>query len=560
MHASEARTVLAGALGDCVHVAGIARVCYLAEQAGYATEFLGPAVEPEAMVAAIRRVRPEIVGVSYRLSPDAGERILRRFIDLVREAGLEGTRYWFGGTPPVARKARALGLFERVFDGREGEEELVAALQGRTAVTADIRPPDGLVDRIEWSRPHPLIRHHYGEPSYARTLEGVRRLAEERVLDVISLGVDQNTQEHFFRPDEMDPLQDGAGGVPVRTPEEFRQLYEASRCGNHPLMRSYSGTRDMVPMARMLLENIHLAWGAIPLTWYSRLDGRSRVPLRAHIEEAHEVMRLLGEHDTPVEMNESHHWSLRDAPDAVAVAMAFLAAYNARACGVRDYLAQYMFNTPPGSSFRMDLAKMLAKVELIEGLQGEDFRVYRETRTGLSSLPADTDVAKGHLAASVFLQMALRPHVVHVVAHVESDHAATAADVAEAVKIARGAIRDALYGQPDMPGDPEVQARRQELVAEAGALLSAIRDLAAPGVTDPWADPRTIARAVHVGLIDAAHLRHNPEALGAVRVRIVDGACRAVDPDTGRVLTEAQRIDQVLDRAAARGWLTATPA
>ena len=29
-------------------------------------------------------------------------------------------------------------------------------------------------------------------------------------------------------------------------------------------------------------------------------------------------------------MNESHHWSLRDAPDVVAVVAAFLSAYNAR--------------------------------------------------------------------------------------------------------------------------------------------------------------------------------------------------------------------------------------
>lgn len=546
---------LAAALGDCVHVAGIARVCYLAEQAGYETLFLGPAVEPEAAVAAVARWRPDIVGLSYRLTPDSGERVCRRFIELGRAAGLHGLRYWFGGTPPVAARARALGFFERVFDGREGEEAIVAALRGREPIAAEVRPPDRLVDRIEWAAPHPLIRHHYGEPSYARTLDGVRRLAEGRILDVVSLGVDQNTQEHFFRPAEMDPLQHGAGGVPVRTPDEFRRLYEASRCGNFPLMRSYSGTRDLVPMAAVLLETIHLAWGAIPLTWYSRLDGRSQVPLCRHIAEAQQAMRVLAAHDIPVEMNEAHHWSLRDAPDSVAVAMAFLAAYNPKACGIRDYVAQCMFNTPPGTSFQMDLAKMLAKLEMIEGLQDDGFRVFRETRTGLSSLPVDIDVAKGHLASSVFLQMALRPQIIHVVAHVEADHAATADDVAEAVKIARGSIRNALYGQPDMTRDPEVQARKAELVEEAWILLDAIRALAAPGVADPWADPGTITKAVRVGLIDAAHLRNNPEARGEVRVRIVGGACRAVDPETGRVLSERKRVRQVLERAAASGWL-----
>jgi hypothetical protein len=41
-------------------------------------------------------------------------------------------------------------------------------------------------------------------------------------------------------------------------------------------------------------------------------------------------MRWHAEHGIPVEMNESHHWSLRDSPDSVAVVAAYLAAYNAR--------------------------------------------------------------------------------------------------------------------------------------------------------------------------------------------------------------------------------------
>ena len=61
-------------------------------------------------------------------------------------------------------------------------------------------------------------------------------------------------------------------------------------------------------------------------------------------------MRWHAEHGVPVEMNESHHWSLRDAPDVVAVVAAYLAAYNARAAGVRDYVQQLMFNNPPCTS------------------------------------------------------------------------------------------------------------------------------------------------------------------------------------------------------------------
>jgi hypothetical protein len=54
------------------------------------------------------------------------------------------------------------------------------------------------------------------------------------VLDVISIGPDQNAQEHFFHPEEMDHGQDGAGGVPIRTPADLEAIYSHSRCGIIP--------------------------------------------------------------------------------------------------------------------------------------------------------------------------------------------------------------------------------------------------------------------------------------------------------------------------------------
>ncbi len=97
----------------------------------------------------------------------------------------------------------------------------------------------------------------------------------------------------------------------------------------------------------------------------------------------------------------------------------------------------------------MDLAKMLAILDLITPLAGDNFRIWRQTRTGLLSYPLDPDAARAHLATSVYVQMALRPHIVHVVGHTEAHHAATADDVIEACKLARRAIENALAGQPD---------------------------------------------------------------------------------------------------------------
>ncbi|TLN28426.1 methionine synthase, partial [bacterium] len=224
----------------------------------------------------------------------------------------------------------------------------------------------------------------------------------------------------------------------------------------------------------------------------------------------------------------------------VFVASAYLAAYNARACGVRDYIAQLMFNSPPGHSDAMDLAKMLAVLELIEPLQGPDFHIWRQTRTGLLSYPLDPSAARAHLAASVYVQMALRPHIVHVVGHTEADHAATADDVIEACGLARRAIENALRGAPDMTADPAVQARKSRVIADTRLILQAIARLS-PHSPDPLTDPVALARAVQSGILDAPHLRNNPFARGAIRTRIVSGACVAVD-DAGRPLAEADRL------------------
>jgi methanogenic corrinoid protein MtbC1 len=48
----------------------------LAEQAGWRTVFLGPAVPVERVLEAARAENAVLVGVSYRLTPETGERLL----------------------------------------------------------------------------------------------------------------------------------------------------------------------------------------------------------------------------------------------------------------------------------------------------------------------------------------------------------------------------------------------------------------------------------------------------------------------------------------------------
>jgi len=546
--------LLGGAIGSCVHVAGVYGFLRLAEEAGMDTHFLGPAVPVGDFLQAIRRTDPDLVAVGYRLTPESGQRVLAEFASSVRSQGLDRTadgrprRFVFGGTPPVCREAEAVGLFEATFDGLEGPEEVLRYLRGGLTAVRAPSWPSTLVERVEAKRPYPVLRHHFGLPTLQATREGVARIAEAQALDVISLGVDQNAQEFFFHPDRMDPLQHGAGGVPVRTREDLVSLYEASRRGNHPLMRSYSGTNDLLQWAPVLHETIHNAWLATPLFWYSLLDGRSRRPLSVSIPEAQAAFAWHGQRNIPVECNDSHHWSLRDAPDAVAVADAYLVAYNARAAGVRTYVAQFMFNTPPSTSFRMDLAKMLAKLELIQSLEGPGFRVLKETRAGLSSFPVDPGRARGQLASSTMLQLALKPDIMHIVGFTEGDHAAGPEEVIESSRIVQGVIKNCVMdGMPDMTRDPVVQERKALLVLEARNLLQAIASLAGPDVSDPLAHAPTLVEAVRTGLLDAPHLRNNSQAPGRVVTRMVGGACVAVDPETKKPLPEAERIRRALE-------------
>lgn len=375
---------------------------------------------------------------------------------------------------------------------------------------------------------------------------GIEEIAEARVLDVVSLGTDQDAQENYYHPERQDPGRRGAGGVPVRSTEDYAALYAATRRGNYPLMRSYSGTDDLLRLAQEQLDTIHNAWCAVSLYWFNAMDGRGPWPLRESIAQHQALMAWHGVRNIPVESNEAHHWGLRDAPDVIFCVASYLAAYNARAAGVRDYIVPLMFNSPPNLGDGMDLARMLASLDLIAPLQSPEFSIWRQTRTGLLSYPQDQDAARAHLVASVYLQMALRPHIVHVVGYCEAQHAASAAEVIESCKLARRSIENALHGQPDLSADPVVAERRAELVAEAQVTLQTIAGLARPGVADPMTDVDTLTRAVTTGILDAPHLRNNPFGRGAIVAREdARGAWVAVDPDTSVPLSEQERLSRL---------------
>jgi len=196
----------------------------------------------------------------------------------------------------------------------------------------------------------------------------------------------------------------------------------------------------------------------------------------------------------------------------------------------------------------MDLAKMLAVLELIEPLAGPDFHIWRQTRTGLLSYPLDLAAARAHLAASIYVQMALKPHIIHIVGHTEADHAATGIDVIESATMARRVIENSLRGAPDMTADPAIQYRKVELMEQAHVLLEAIRKLGRGRDMDPLTDPEVLERAVTSGMMDAPQLKNNPFGRGLVRTQIFKGACEAVD-ERNNPLSELSRLSDFLKEA-----------
>jgi len=534
--------IIACSLEPCIHIAGVMNFLNIVERLGHQAIFLGPALSLEELFSNIDKYQPDMVGVSFRLTPEVARNIFSQLRVLIEEKNLIHIKFVLGATPSVAKVAKECEIFDAIFTGEESPMEVAVYLKGE-GVIRKISYPQNFVDRLEANKPFPILRHHFGLPSLEETIQGAREIAEANVLDVISIGPDQNAQEFFFRQEEIKKELSGAGGVPLRKNEDLLRIYEATRTGNYPLLRCYSGTRDLIRWAELLLETIHNAWAAIPLCWYSSLDKRSSRLLVEAIKEDQQAMKWHAERNISVEVNEAHHWSLRDAPDVVAVVTAFLAAYNAKAMGVKHYIAQLMLNTPTSTSGRADLGKMSAVLELLSTLKDENFTVYRQIRTGLTSLSSNMSVAKGQLASSIQMGLALSPHIVHVVGFSEGDHVATASDVIESCKIVQGVIRNYSLGFPNLLLDEGVISRKEHLIKEAKILISSIKELGISG-KDPLVDPEVIAKAIKIGLLDAPQLRGNPEACGKIKTRMINGGCEAVD-EKGNPLSEEERIERL---------------
>jgi methylmalonyl-CoA mutase cobalamin-binding subunit len=296
------RRVLAGSIGDCVHSLGVETFAEWMEDRGegFMAVKLGPAVPIEDVINKIRESRPEVVAISMRLGDLHVDKLIGEFIEkaakyhlLPRESGI---RYAFGGLRPAANLVRAMtglsvledkfsppenrhydldgiaedygdvdafqGFFDLVVDDYITMEELEAFAEGEgvTRAADEVEWADTLLERVRQVRElenRPIIRAHIGvaADSIDPTVEAVEKMAEAECLEIVSLAPDQPSQEYlakFIRGEEdPDKYLKGQGGVPIRSKEDLRRLKEATQRGNYPLTRIYSGTDELVELAKL---------------------------------------------------------------------------------------------------------------------------------------------------------------------------------------------------------------------------------------------------------------------------------------------------------------------
>jgi len=545
---NDKKIILTACLGQCVHVAGAYNFMNIANQIGFECKFLGPANNISKIINAIQLHKPEIVGLSYRLTPLTVRPLLVEFFKKFKEIEEKPTKLYFAGTPEVIKIAKEFKEFNEFFVGGESRFKIISLLReekNNTKKNLDI--PMDLISRISWKKPFPLLRAHFGLPTLEETVDGIKKISEASILDVISIAPDQNTQANYFHPEDQIKELSGAGGVPIRSKKDFMKINKARLAGNYPLLRIYAGTRDFIKLAKLYKNTIKNAWAAIPIFWFNQMDGRGPLTLEESIKQHLEAVKWHGKNNIPVEINDPHHWSLRDAPDVIAVTDMYLCGIIAKNLGVKHFIAQYMFNTPPSSSFDMDLAKILAKNELLETLRDENFSIIKQVRTGLASLPLNLQKAKGHLATATMIQLAIKPDIVHVVTHSEASHAAFPRDIIESCNIVNQVI-DNVYSSKINFIDKKIEKRKEQLIQQAEWIINLIPRLAknSDEEENPWINYKVLNRLVKYGIFDAPHLKNNKFALGKIRTKIIDGACYSWDESRQRKIDEIDRIIDIL--------------
>jgi hypothetical protein len=405
----------------------------------------------------------------------------------------------------------------------------------------------------------PVLRSHFGIPAkdIKPTVEGIKELAEARVLDELSLGSSDLSQRYFGHPEMFDQLKND-GGVPYKTFEDLVALYQASRRGNYPGVKPYCHVTDLVNFVHQcldagMLRGVHQA---VPLYWFNELDGRGPAEVRPSIREHFAAVRELAKCGIPVEMNDPNQWSSRWAHDTIIVTSYALISAVMTMCGVQNMVLQMQFNKPKETGDYADLAKMSAGLEMARRIslsRRNPAPIFRETRTGIESLSADMNLAKWQLARSTFLQMCMDPHIIHIVSYCEANYAARPADIIDSSRLIRRAVKIFRQHKADIMKEvnvPIITERRDYLIKESTWLVNEIAKLhpkfqpcPLEAIAQYVGDEDVIASSIEKKIMSAPGII-NPKYKGEFITKPLKyGMINVVDDyNKPRIITERERI------------------
>lgn len=603
---------VASSLGLDPHTEGMYQAAKIAELSGISSIILPPSDSLDLFCKTICNHKPQYIGLSYRLTPTTGIELFKKAIYTLYNEGVvdpnDDVKICFSGLPQTIQIAneivtslplkvrlikelsnpldRAVDTLDFFGGGGNNRDKIIEHLK-EELIPQRISLLDELADEIvrtdnyksepplripsTAAQSHitlrmqesdiPLLRTHFGIPdkTIIPTVEGIRELAEARVVDEISLGSSDLSQRFFDKPDEFEKRKND-GGVPYRNADDLKQLFDATRYGNMPALKPYCHVNNIVPFIHTCIKCglLRGAHQAIPLFWFNELDGRGPMTVRESLHEHFAAVSELARLGIPVEMNDPNQWSSRLAHDTIITTSYALICSVMKACGVKDMIFQMQLNKPKETGDYADLAKMGAAKELIASIKEPKQSAFIETRTGIESLSTDIDTARWQLARSTLLQMCLNPSVIHIVSYCEANYAARPKDIIDSSRLIRRAVKIFRAYQPDILNaikSPIIEERKQHLINETISLLDVMvksttglkKKLSLNELCNAVANPDLLANAIEKKIFTAPGVA-NKKYKGEYITKVMKyGMINAVDNYSNPlILTESERL---------KGWL-----
>ena len=416
---------------------------------------------------------------------------------------------------------------------------------------------DSFIKRLDYCRAHgslPLIRVHAG-PYNSDRIEAlkeykswVKQLANSRLLDVLSIGSSQLTQQCFGENWEGMP---NGGGVPINSEKEYREIAEEAR---PMLVRTYAGTKNIPWMAQMHERTLNISWHALSFWWFCQLDGRGDNTVLENLREHIEAIRYIATTGKPLEPNVPHHFSFRGADDVTYIVSGYLAAKTAKKYGIQHLILQNMLNTPKYTWGIQDIAKGRALMNLVRLLEDNTFKVSLQTRVGLDYFSPDLEKAKVQLAAMTALMDDIEPNnpnspeIIHVVSYSEAVRLATPSVIEESIRITLGALKEYRFMKSigltmNTLEHEEIQDRSHRLYEEAKGAI----DILERNFPDLYT-PEGLYRIYEMGFLPTPYI-YDPENkfpnARKWKTSILNGSVKVID-DTGKPIETAKRYRNIL--------------